>query len=170
MKNSHAIALLACGGTFDKDYDPMSGELVFANTHLPEVLAQGNQQLTLRLEVVMLKDSLQMDDQDRRKLLNACCAATESHIVITHGTDTMTESAAMLIAHKAQLADKTLVFTGAMRPFRLGHSDAGFNLGSALMAVQLAAPGVYIAMNGRLLAADNAVKNRALGVFEPNFG
>jgi L-asparaginase len=170
MKPTRALALLACGGTFDKDYDPISGELVFSDSHVPEVLAQANPQLALRLEVVMLKDSLQMDDQDRRKLLDACCAARESHIVITHGTDTMTDSAKLLRAYDAQLTNKTIVFTGAMRPFRLSNSDAGFNLGCAIIAAQLAPPGIYIAMNGRLLSAEDAEKNRKLGIFEPRQG
>lgn len=166
MSQHSPIALLVCGGTLDKDYDPIQGQLVFEHTHLPQLLQEANHQLTLRIEMVMLKDSLDMDAQDRQTLLQACIAAPESHLVITHGTDTMTESARVLLSHLPQLSNKTLVFTGAMRPFRLGQSDAGFNLGSALMAAQLAEPGIYLAMNGRLLSADKAIKNRRLGLFE----
>ena len=160
------IALLACGGTLDKDYDALSGELTFSQSHLPTLLQQANHQLDLRLEVVMLKDSLEMDDTDREALYQACFNSPEKAVVITHGTDTLTDSANYLAARHQHMADKTLILTGAMRPFRLGESDAAFNLGGALMAAQITRPGVYIAMNGRLFSAGSVAKNRALGVFE----
>lgn len=158
------IALLACGGTLDKDYNALNGELDFSQSHLPELLKQARQQLNLRLETLMLKDSLDMTQADREQVLKACLKAPENQIVITHGTDTLTQTAEFL----ADQIDtkKTIVLTGAMRPFRLGESDASFNLGAALMAVQTTRPGVYIVMNGRLFEAHQVQKNRQLGVFE----
>lgn len=159
------IALLACGGTLDKDYHPLTGELVFDQSFLPTMLKQANHQLTLRLQTVMLKDSLDMTDQDRDHLYQACLVAQETAIIITHGTDTMTDTAEYLASHYTELNGKTLILTGAMRPFRLGESDSLFNLGCATMAVQLTQPGVYIAMNGQLFTAGQVKKNRQLGVF-----
>lgn len=160
------IALLVCGGTLDKDYDPLKGELTFSETHLPQLLSQAHHQLALRLDVVMLKDSLDMDQQDRRNLYQACLDAPESQLVITHGTDTLSESARFLFQQAEQLAEKTIVLTGAMRPFRLGDSDASFNLGAALMAVQISRPGIYVCMNGRLFNGHQVQKNRQRGLFE----
>lgn len=161
------IALLICGGTLDKDYAPLSGELAFSQTHLPEILKQANSLLAIRQQVVMLKDSLQMDSNDRDLLHQACLNSTEQKIVITHGTDTMTLSAQRLLQDISQLANKTIVFTGAMRPFQLGQSDASFNLGCALMAAQTAPAGIWITMHGQLFNADSVHKNRTLGQFEP---
>lgn len=160
------IALLICGGTLDKDYASISGELTFNQTHLPDILHQANCLLAIRQQVVMLKDSLQMDSADRELLYQACLHCTEQKIVITHGTDTMTLSAQRLLQDITQLAHKTIVFTGAMRPFRLGQSDASFNLGCALMAAQIAAEGVWITMHGQLFHAHGVHKNRAIGQFE----
>ncbi|HEY9017970.1 asparaginase domain-containing protein [Thiomicrospira sp.] len=164
MKSSADIALLACGGTLDKDYNALNGELDFSQSYLPELLKQARHQLNLRLETLMLKDSLDMTKADREHVLEACLNAPEQQIVITHGTDTLTQTAEYLADHINQ--QKTIVLTGAMRPFRLGESDAGFNLGAALMAVQTTRPGVYIVMNGRLFEAHQVQKNRQLGVFE----
>lgn len=163
-----AIALLACGGTIDKDYNVLNGELDFAQSYLPELLKQARHQLNLRLETLMLKDSLDMTQADRECILNACLNAPENLIVITHGTDTLTQTAEYLEQHLTDQISpqKTIVLTGAMRPFRLAESDASFNLGSALMAVQATRPGVYIVMNGRLFEANQVKKNRQLGVFE----
>lgn len=160
------IALLICGGTLDKDYAPISGELTFSQTHLPEILNQANSLLAIRQQVVMLKDSLEMDAADRDMLHQACINSSEQKIVITHGTDTMTLSAQRLLQDMTQLANKTIVFTGAMRPFRLGDSDASFNLGCALMAAQTAPAGVWITMHGQLFNANAVHKNRAIGQFE----
>jgi L-asparaginase len=160
------MALLACGGTLDKDYHPISGELVFVQTHLHELLQQSNHRLALRTQVVMLKDSLDMTDADREQLLQACIKAEEKQIVITHGTDTMTTSADFLMQNQTVLNEKTIVLTGAMRPFKLGQSDAPFNLGSALMAAQLLPAGVYVCMNGQIFNANQVQKNRQLGIFE----
>lgn len=161
-----SIALLICGGTLDKDYNPQKGELGFSQTHLPELLAQAQQYLPLNLKTVMLKDSLEMDQTDREQLYQACIDCAEPAIVITHGTDTMTDSADYLLSQIQTLANKTIVLTGAMRPFRLGESDASFNLGAALMAAQTTRPGVYICMSGQLFNAGQVKKNHSLGRFE----
>lgn len=164
------ISLIICGGTLDKDYDSLTGELIFTQTCLPQLLAQANHTLDLQLHTVMQKDSLMMTDLDREKLYQACLLTPHQRIIITHGTDTMPESAAYLAKHYSALTGKTIILTGAMRPFKLGQSDAEFNLGTALMAVQLAKPQVYIAMNGRLFNAEQVNKDRQLGVFvvKPN--
>lgn len=163
-----AIALLACGGTIDKDYNALNGELDFAQSYLTELLKQARHQLNLRLETLMLKDSLDMTQADRECILNACLNASENLIVITHGTDTLTQTAEYLDQHLTDQISpqKTIVLTGAMRPFRLAESDASFNLGAALMAVQITRPGVYVCMNGQLFKAHQVKKNRELGVFE----
>jgi L-asparaginase len=160
-----SLTLLACGGTIDKDYNPITGELVFQDSYLPEMLIQSNHQLDIQLKTIMLKDSLEMDTQDREQLYQACLACENQLIVITHGTDTLTDSAEYINARSDKLNAKTLVFTGAMRPYKLGSSDALFNLGAALMAAQISQQGVYICMNGQLFSAGQVTKNRQLGIF-----
>ncbi len=157
------IHLLITGGTLDKDYDPISGELIFPGSCVPEMLEQARSRVPVEKTVLMQKDSLEMTDVDRQRILQACQNSPHERIVITHGTDTMTETARVLM--EAAL-DKVIVLTGAMRPHRLGRSDALFNLGSAIMAAQLAPKGVWIAMNGQVLPAARAQKNRQLGRFE----
>ncbi|BCN93390.1 asparaginase [Thiomicrorhabdus immobilis] len=163
--NPASIQLLITGGTLDKDYQTTSGELIFKQTHLNELLREANTTLTIEPQVLMLKDSLEMTDNDREIIYLACLNTKNNQIVITHGTDTMRETAVYLSKH-AGLTEKTIVLTGAMRPFKLGHSDASFNVAAALMAVQLAPNGVYITMNGQLFHADKVHKNRQLGQFE----
>jgi L-asparaginase len=154
--------VVVTGGTFDKEYDELTGTLSFRETHLPEMLALGRSRLKTRVQVLMMKDSLLMNAADRRKILAACRRAPETRIVITHGTDTMAETAAVL--GKA-LSGKTVVLTGAMRPYRFGSSDGLFNLGSALSFAQALPPGVYVAMNGLVFSWDDVRKDRRLGVF-----
>src|SRR5262245_43234712 len=137
--------VVVTGGTFDKEYDELTGTLSFRKTHLNEMLSLGRCRLKTRVSVLMMKDSLKMTAADRRRILAACRRAPESRIVVTHGTDTMAETAAVL---GRSLKGKTVVLTGAMRPYRFGSSDGLFNLGSALSFVQILPPGVYIAMNG----------------------
>lgn len=161
------ITLIVTGGTLDKDYQTTTGELMFCETHLPEMLQQANTTLSIQTHIPMLKDSLDMTDFDREHLAELCHEAETDNIVITHGTDTMIETARML-SDTLILNDKTIVLTGAMRPYRLGHSDAMFNLGTAIMAAQLADAGVYIAMNGELFQANQVSKNHQKGVFELN--
>lgn len=157
------IRIITTGGTFDKCYDEIRGELGFRETHLPAVLEQGRSTVPITVQVDRLLDSLDMQEADRQRILAACHAAPEGHIVIVHGTDTMQQTAQVLGA--AQLA-KTIVLTGAMIPFTIGRSDAMFNLGFALAAVQLLPQGVYIAMNGRTFTWDNVRKNKEAGIFE----
>ncbi len=159
-----AIRILITGGTFDKEYDELQGRLYFKDTHLQEMLRLGRCRLDLTIRTLMMIDSLEMTDADRGVILENCRQSKESQIVITHGTDTMAETAQVLGSH---LSGKTVVLTGAMIPWAFGSSDGLFNLGSALSFVQALPPGVYIAMNGRCFAWDNVRKNRAAGHFEP---
>ena len=159
------IQLFITGGTIDKQYDECTGDLIFPDSHLPELLSEANCTLPIEIETLMQKDSLQMDDEDRIQIEQACINSLSTHIVITHGTDTMVETA-LRLRTSPTLVKKTIVITGAMRPFKLAHSDASFNIGTALMAAQLAQPGVWISMNGQLFSADKVTKNRTLGQFE----
>jgi L-asparaginase len=158
------IRILVTGGTFDKEYDELTGRLFFRDTHVEEMLRRGRARLELAVETVMMIDSLDMNDARRATIVGRCRDAAERAIVITHGTDTMCDTAAALA--KASLPDKTIVLTGAMVPYAFGSSDGLFNLGSALSFVQVLAPGVYVAMNGRHFPWDAVRKNRETGVFE----
>lgn len=156
------IAILATGGTFDKEYNEISGALYFKKTHLQEMLSMGRCRLTVRVQVTMMKDSLEMTEADRRRILEACRACEEARIVITHGTDTMVETARFL---EGNLPGKTIVLTGAMIPYTFGSSDGLFNLGSALSFAQVLSEGVFIAMNGRFFSARQVRKDRKRGIF-----
>ena len=158
------IRILITGGTFDKEYDEINGRLYFQDTHLHEMLRLGRCRADVVVRTVMMVDSLEMTDADRRIILENCRQSPEERIVVTHGTDTMTDTARVL--GEASLP-KTIVLTGAMVPYAFGSSDGLFNLGSALSFVQALPHGVYVAMNGRCFPWDDVVKNRALGVFEP---
>lgn len=158
------LRLLVTGGTFDKRYDELAGTLAFGETHVREVLTRGRCELPLEVEVLMLKDSLDLTDADRARIVAAARSSAESRLVVTHGTDTMVETARALAA--AGL-DKTVVLTGAMIPYVFGSSDGLFNLGSALSFAQVLPPGVYLAMNGHCFPWDDVRKNRERGVFEP---
>jgi L-asparaginase len=159
-----AIRILVTGGTFDKEYDELTGRLFFKDTHLPEMLQRGRCRLDVTIETVMMIDSLELDDRGRAEIVGHCRNAAESCIVVTHGTDTMVETARALA--EARLSTKTVVLTGAMIPYAFGSSDGLFNLGSALSFVQVLPPGVYVAMNGQHFAWDAVRKNRDTGVFE----
>ncbi len=159
----HPIRVFVTGGTFDKEYDEIQGRLYFRDTHLPEMLRLGRCRLDIRLRTLMMIDSLEMTDADRALIVDNCRKADEARIVITHGTDTMVETARAL--GTAGL-DKTIVLTGAMVPYAFGSSDGLFNLGSALSFVQVLPPGVYVAMNGRAFAWNRVQKNTRTGVFE----
>jgi L-asparaginase len=158
------IRVFITGGTFDKSYDEIGGKLDFKDTHIQEMLRLGRCRLPVEVRTLMMLDSLEMTDADRQLILQNCRSAGEARIVITHGTDTMTDSARVL--GEAALP-KTIVLTGAMVPYAFGSSDGLFNLGSALSFVQALPRGVYVAMNGRCFAWDDVVKNRELGIFEP---
>jgi len=158
------LRLIATGGTFDKHYNELNGVLGFAESHMPEVIKRARLTIPVELQVLPLLDSLDMQDPDRQRVLDACQASSEKAIVIVHGTDTMPQTAAVLGAAKL---GKTVVLTGAMIPYEIANSDALFNLGFACGVAQTLAPGVYVAMNGQVFAWNNVTKNRAAGVFEP---
>jgi L-asparaginase len=158
-----AIRILVTGGTFDKEYDELSGQLFFKDTHIDEMLRLGRSRVEVSISTVMMIDSLEMSEADRALIVKECAQCAEDRIVITHGTDTMTETAAALAR---AMAGKTVVLTGAMVPYAFGSSDGLFNLGSALSFVQILPPGVYIAMNGKCFPWDRVRKNRERGEFE----
>jgi L-asparaginase len=158
-----AIRLFVTGGTFDKEYDELHGRLYFQDTHLPEMLQLGRCRLEVEIRTLMMIDSLDMTAADRELIVHQCQEAAESRIVITHGTDTMVDTAAVLAAG---VPDKTIVLTGAMIPIAFGSSDGLFNLGGALTAVQVLPAGVYIVMNGRVFPWNGVRKNRETGIFE----
>ncbi len=158
------IRILVTGGTFDKEYNEINGELYFKDSHVFEMLRLGRCHLDVDIRTLMMIDSLQMTDQDRQLILEHCLRCDERRIVITHGTDSMEQTAAVL---GRAIHDKTIVLTGAMVPYTFGSSDGLFNLGTALAFVQTLPPGVYVAMNGRYFLWHSVHKNRALGVFEP---
>ena len=157
------IRVFVTGGTFDKTYDEIEGTLAFADTHLPEMLRLGRCHLDVSVRTLMMIDSLAMTDDDRSIVVHNCRTCEEPRIVVTHGTDTMVETAAALAAG---VSGKTIVLTGAMVPYAFGSSDGLFNLGSALSFAQTLPPGVYIAMNGRHFAWHQVRKNTTTGVFE----
>ena len=155
-----AIRLFVTGGTFDKEYNELTGQLFFKDSHINEILKLGRSRLDLSVRTLMLIDSLEMTDTDRNIILESCQSCDENKIVITHGTDTMTETAKYLAG---KIPDKTVVITGAMIPYKFGSSDGLFNLGSALAFVQSLPAGIYIAMNGRYYDWNNCKKNKQTG-------
>jgi L-asparaginase len=157
------IRIIVTGGTFDKEYNELTGELFFQKTHIPDMLRLGRCHLDVAIESLMMIDSLQMTDAGRQLILERCAAAEEKRIVITHGTDTLEHTAAVL---GKRITGKTIVLTGAMVPYTFGSSDGMFNLGTALAFVQTLKTGVYAAMNGRCFTWQTVRKNRKLGVFE----
>jgi L-asparaginase len=157
------IRIFITGGTFDKEYDEISGKLFFQDTHVPEMLKLGRCHLDVEVRTLMMIDSLEMTEADRQMIVEECRTAPEDRIVITHGTDTMAETARTL---QAAGLNKTVVLTGAMVPYKFGSSDGFFNLGSALAFVQALPRGVYVAMNGQYFGADRVRKNKTNGIFE----
>lgn len=164
MTTPAPICLFVTGGTFDKEYDEIRGELFFKDTHVAEMLNLGRSKLDVAVRTLMMVESLDMGDDDRQLIVEHCRKAKENRIVIAHGTDTMGDTARAL--GEASLADKTVVLTGAMIPFKFGSSAGLFNLGSALAFVQSLPSGVYVAMNGLYFRWDQVRKNRATGRFE----
>jgi L-asparaginase len=158
-----ALRILVTGGTFDKDYHELEGRLLFRETHVQEMLRLGRSRLDVRVQTLMLIDSLEMTDAHREQVLAACRSAEEERIVVTHGTDTMELTARVLGAAGLK---KTIVLTGAMVPYTFGSSDGLFNLGSALAFAQSLPAGTWVAMNGRCLSWERVRKNRSTGVFE----
>jgi L-asparaginase len=158
-----AIRLFVTGGTFDKEYDEIHGRLYFKDTHLPEMLSLGRCRLPVEIRTLMMVDSMDMRDTDRELIARNCRDVPEDRIVVTHGTDTMVETAKVLAD---DVPEKTIVLTGAMIPIAFGSSDGLFNLGGALVAAQCLPAGVYVCMNGRIFNWNEVRKNRDTGVFE----
>ena len=158
------IRILVTGGTFDKEYDELTGRLFFRETHLPDMLRRGRSRLDIEFETVMMIDSLDMTDADRARIVERTRDCEERAIVVSHGTDTMVETAQALAT--SGVSAKTIVLTGAMVPYAFGSSDGLFNLGSALSFVQVLPPDVYVAMNGQHFRWDACRKNKATGCFE----
>lgn len=158
-----SIRVFVTGGTFDKEYNEIDGTLSFKDTHLSELLQLGRCKMDVDVRTLMMIDSLEMKPADRQTILDNCRTCNEDQIIITHGTDTMAETAKVL---GTAIKDKTIVLTGAMIPFKFGSSDGLFNMGSAIAFVQSLPKGVYIAMNGRYFPWNNVRKNRKLGLFE----
>jgi len=158
-----SIKLFITGGTFDKEYNELTGELFFRETHLPEMLNLGRSRLELDVEKLMMIDSLDMSEDERNVIMQKCLDTDAEKIIITHGTDTMVETAGVIAG---KVRGKTVILTGAMIPYKFGSSDGLFNLGSALAFAQTLSSGVYIVMNGRYFYYDNCRKNKKDGEFE----
>ena len=158
------IKFFITGGTIDKVYNELDGSLTFSETHIPEMLKQARCHVELTTETVMLKDSLEMDDVDRELISDKCSSCEASQIIISHGTDTMVNTASVLAEN---ITDKTIVLLGAMIPYTISYSDSLFNLGCAITAVQCLKEGVYITMNGHVFPWDDVTKNKTKGIFEP---
>ncbi len=166
MINKKTIQVLVTGGTFDKEYNYITGELYFKETHLNKMFDLGRCTLDLDVRTLMMKDSLDMTESDKHLIHHNCKNTDSKRILITHGTDTIVNTAKYLA--ESDLEDKTIVLTGAMIPIAFGTSSDGFfNLGSALAFVQTLPIGIYICMNGRYYNWDKVKKNRKTGYFEP---
>jgi L-asparaginase len=157
------MKILITGGTLDKQYNPLNGTLIFNQSSITDMLAQSRNTLEIDIDTLMLKDSLEMNDDDRLLLSKTCNECDDKHVIITHGTDTMVESAQIIAAQLAP--NKTVVLLGAMVPYQFKRSDALFNLGCAITAVQILPAGVYITMNGQVFDYRKVQKNRTLGKF-----
>ena len=158
-----AIRIFITGGTFDKEYNELNGQLYFKDTHLSDLLDLGRSRVAVEIRTLMMVDSLEMTDEDRQLIVYQCNNCDEDQIVITHGTDTMADTAKVIAQ---EVKDKTIILTGAMIPIKFGSSDGLFNLGSALAFAQTLPHGVYVAMNGRCFNWNNVRKNKQTGVFE----
>ena len=163
MADKKYIKIFATGGTFDKEYDEINGELFFKETHLHELLNLGRSQLNVKIETLMMVDSLKMSKSEKNYIVEKCKEEKTNRIIITHGTDTMIDTAELIAKN---IYNKTIILTGAMIPIKFGSSDGLFNLGSALSFIQVIDPGVYITMNGRYFMWNNVRKNNQLGIFE----
>ena len=157
------IKFFSTGGTFDKEFNEITGELFFKKTQLYELLEMGRSKLDIKIETLMMVDSLKMSDNERQYIVDKCKKEKTHKIIITHGTDTMVKTAELLAK---QIKDKTIILTGAMIPIKFGSSDGLFNLGSAMSFIQVLEPGIYITMNGRYFNWNNVRKNKTHGIFE----
>ena len=160
MEDKKYIKIFATGGTFDKEFNELDGKLYFQETNLYQLLQMGRSKLDVKIETLMMIDSLDMTIEDREYIINKCKNEKTKHIIITHGTDTMVETAIKLAEI---INNKTIILTGAMIPIKFGSSDGLFNLGSALSFVQTLNPGIYITMNGRYFHWEMLEKIKKLG-------
>lgn len=159
------IQVFVTGGTFDKEYNYITGELYFKDTHLKEMFERGRCEVDIDIKTLMMVDSLEMQEEDQSIIVHNCRKTSYEKVIITHGTDRMVDTAKVIAA--AGIDGKTIVLTGAMIPYAFGTSSDGFfNLGSALAFVQVLPPGVYVVMNGRFFYWDRVRKNRQSGTFE----
>lgn len=159
------IQVFVTGGTFDKEYNYITGKLYFKDSHLRKMFDRGRCTLSIDIKTLMMIDSLEMTTDDREIISHNCQRCDSDKVVITHGTDTMVETAKFLASEA--ISNKTIVLTGAMIPYAFGTSSDGFfNLGSAIAFVQILPPGVYVVMNGRFFNWDNVRKNLKTGYFE----
>lgn len=159
------IKIFITGGTFDKSYDYINGKLFFEKTHLPEMIKRSKCNLDIQVKTIIMKDSLDLSNEDVSKIVNTCKKEQSNKIIITHGTDTMTNTARLIAEQK--LSNKTIILTGAMIPYAFGGSSDGFfNLGCALSFVQTLKPGVYITMQGEYFEWNKVKKNSKKGIFE----
>jgi L-asparaginase len=161
VKNDDTVLVLTTGGTIDKQYFDALSEFQIADTAIRKLLVLARVTHSYRVEELLRKDSLDLVDEDRERIVEYVRQAPEAKVVVTHGTDTMTLTAAAL----AKIPHKTIVLTGALTPARFAESDAPFNLGMAFAAAQTASAGVYIAINGSVFRSDEVVKDRQLGQF-----
>lgn len=160
------LRIITTGGTFDKQYDAISGELTFRESQLPRILGQSRCTLTVHLEGPLAVDSLYMTEEQRHEIARTCLHSAEDRIIVVHGTDTMCNTAKVIAETLGKENTKTVVLTGAMIPYSLEGSDAIFNLGTAIASVQLLPNGVYLTMSGRIFSWDNCRKNKEKGIFE----
>lgn len=162
---TETIQVFVTGGTFDKEYNYITGELYFKDTHLNDMFDRGRSTLDVDVKTLMMVDSLDITDSDLEIILHNCKRSKHENILITHGTDTMVDTARALA--NADITDKTIVLTGAMVPYAFGSSSDGFfNLGAAMAFAQVLPPGVFVCMNGRYFDWDKVRKNRKTGLFE----
>jgi len=158
------IKVFTCGGTFEKVYNPISGELSFQDSCIPKILKRSRITVKVDFEELFFKDSLEMNNDDRLIIAHKIKTEPIKNIVVIHGTDTMVQTAQTIKEHASQ--DKVVVITGAMLPFSVKESDAMFNFGSAFIAAQTLEPGIWISMNGHIFRSDEVEKNKKKGVFE----
>ena len=160
------IQIFLTGGTIDKHYIQSNGTMAFEQSHIADILEQGRNKSEIDIEQLMFKDSLEMTDDDREKIAANCESTTQERILITHGTDTMVDTASHIANTRPDLLNgKTIVLVGAMIPFEISYSDATFNMGFAMGVVSTLSSGIYVAMNGKVFDWNDVAKNYELGEF-----
>ena len=164
----NAIRIITTGGTFDKQYNPIEGQLTFNESYLPGIISDSRCTSSIVLEGPLAVDSLYMSEEQRANIVERILLSTEEKVIVIHGTDTMTKTAELCKSKIGPNDNHTIVFTGAMVPYALRNSDAVYNLGCAQMSVQLLKPGVYVVMNGKAFEAGTVHKDKSVGLFIEN--